>query len=100
MAYVANAMGLVGNSPDCTFVSTNKHAMRNRFEEYNIPSPKSVEAGDDEAHPMDTDFVNAIEVGLPPTGGLGVGIDRCIMLICDAPSIRDIMLFPTMKPIE
>lgn len=45
--YVANAMGLVGNSPDCTFVSTNKHAMRNRFEEYNIPSPKSVEAGDD-----------------------------------------------------
>jgi lysyl-tRNA synthetase class 2 len=49
---------------------------------------------------MDTDFVNAIEVGLPPTGGLGVGIDRCIMLICDAPSNRDIMLFPTMKPIE
>ena len=54
---------------------------------------------DDEAHPMDMDFVNALEVGLPPTGGLGVGIDRCIMLILDQPSIRDIMLFPTMKPI-
>ena len=87
----------------------NGWEIANAFSELNDPidqyqrfaeQQKALEAGDDEAHPMDTDFVNAIEVGLPPTGGLGVGIDRCIMLICDAPSIRDIMLFPTMKPIE
>ncbi len=67
----------------------------NRFAE----QQKQLDLGlDDEAHTMDMDFVNALEVGLPPTGGLGVGIDRVIMLICDAPSIRDIILFPTMKP--
>ena len=87
----------------------NGWEIANAFSELNDPidqyerfaeQQKALEAGDDEAHPMDTDFVNAIEVGLPPTGGLGVGIDRCIMLICDAPSIRDIMLFPTMKPMD
>lgn len=67
----------------------------NRFKEQQA----QLEEGDDEAHPMDEDYVNALEVGLPPTGGLGVGIDRVIMLLTNAPSIRDIILFPTMKPL-
>ena len=69
---------------------------RERFEE----QLRQKEAGDDEAHMMDNDFINAIEVGLPPTGGLGIGVDRVIMLITNQPTIRDIILFPTMKPID
>ena len=102
----------VAGKPEMTqrfelFIGGREYA--NAFSELNDPIDqherfvneiKNRERGDDEAGMMDDDYINALEIGLPPTGGMGMGIDRLVMLLTNSASIRDVLLFPTMKPLS
>jgi lysyl-tRNA synthetase class 2 len=77
---------------------TDPDEQRARFEAQAQAKAEGEE--EEEAHPLDEDFIRALEQGMPPAGGIGIGVDRLLMILLDVPSIRDVILFPQMRPEE